>query len=93
MLALLDERARRAKYARSARRASKTSKVCSLCSTSEQDEQDMLALLDEQAERAKEESSLIYRSSKHDFLINRVQFILSFDLLLQLLKLQTLVIK
>jgi len=93
MLALLDERARRAKYVRSARQASKTSKICSLCSTNEQDEQGMLALLDERAERAKEESSLIYRFFKHDFLINRVQLILSLDLLLQLLKLQTLVIK
>jgi hypothetical protein len=35
-----------------------------------------------------EEFSLIYRFLKHDFLINRVQFILSLDLLLRLLKLQ-----
>jgi hypothetical protein len=53
----------------------------------------MLALLDERAERAKEESPLVYRSPKHDFLMNRVQLILSLDLLLRLLKLQTLVTK
>ncbi len=32
-----------------------------------------------------EKSSLVYRSPKHDFLINRVQLILSLDLLLRLL--------
>jgi len=80
-------------HARSARRASKASKICSLCSTNEQGEQDMLALLDERAGRAKKKSSLVYRSSKHDFLMNRVQLILSLDLLLRLLKLQTLVTK
>ncbi len=31
-----------------------------------------------------EEFSLVYRSSKYDFLINRVQFILSLNLLLRL---------
>jgi len=40
-----------------------------------------------------EKSSLIYRSLKHDFLMNCVQLILSLNLLLRLLKLQTLVIK
>jgi len=34
-----------------------------------------------------------YIAFERDFLINRVQFILSFDLLLRLLKLQFLVIK
>jgi len=40
-----------------------------------------------------EKSSLVYRSPKYDSLINRVQFILSLDLLLRLPKLQILVIK
>jgi len=38
-------------------------------------------------------SSFLYKSLKYDFLINRVQFILSFNLLLRLFKLQILVIK
>jgi len=38
-------------------------------------------------------SPLVYRSPKHDFLMNRVQLILSLDLLLRLPKLQTLVTK
>jgi hypothetical protein len=52
----------------------------------------MLDMLDSEHDE-QEESSLVYRSPKHDFLINRVQFILSLDLLLRLLKLQTLVTK
>jgi hypothetical protein len=53
---------------------------------------DALDVLDSEHNEQKE-SSLVYRSSKHDFLMNRVQLILSLDLLLRLLKLQTLVIK
>jgi hypothetical protein len=53
---------------------------------------DALDVLDSEHNEQRE-SSLVYRSSKHDFLINRVQLILSFNLLLQLLKLQILVIK
>jgi len=40
-----------------------------------------------------ERFSLLYRFPKHDSLINRILFILSLDLLLRLLELQTLVIK
>jgi len=52
----------------------------------------MLAMLDERARRATS-IFFVYRKLKHDFLMNRVQLILSLDLLLRLPKLQTLVIK
>ena len=43
----------------------------------------MLNMLDNE-HGEQEESPLVYRSPKHDSLINRIQFILSLDLLLQL---------
>jgi len=45
---------------------------------------DVFDMLDNELNE-QEESSLVYRSSKYDSLINRVQLILSFDLLLRLL--------
>jgi len=81
-----------------------TSEQCSTCSTAsrassahtrharQRAERAVLDMLD--SERSKQEkSSLVYRFSKHDFFMNRVQLILSLDLLLQLSKLQILVIK
>ncbi len=51
----------------------------------------MLDMLDNEHDE-QEESSLVYRSSKYDFLINRVQLILSFDLLLRLLSCKPLLL-
>ncbi len=55
-------------------------------------ERAVLDMLDSELSE-QEESPLVYRSPKHDFLMNCVQLILSFDLLLRLLKLQFLAIK
>ena len=55
-------------------------------------ERSVLDMLDsEHGEQGR--SPLVYRSSKHDSLMDRVQLILSLDLLLRLPKLQTLVTK
>jgi len=52
----------------------------------------MLAMFDERARRAIS-ISFVYRKLEHDSLMDRVQLILSLDLLLRLPKLQTLVTK
>ncbi len=51
----------------------------------------MLNMLDSE-HGEQEESSLVYRSSKHNSLINCIQFILSFDLLLRLLSCKLLLL-
>ncbi len=80
------------------------SEQCSTCSTTSKANNVRVRHVRQRAKRAifdmfdnerseQKKSSLVYRFPKHDFLINCVQLILSLDLLLRLLKLQTLVIK